>query len=150
MDTGQNEVLFHSIKEIILHHRQRVFRLANSALLETYWSIGKLIVEDEQNGNAMAEYGKATLRILAQSLTLEFGKGFDESNLRNIRAFYKAFPIRDALRHELSQSYRSRYCLAHVAAETITEAFTQNNYESKRFGTVPMNCATAAAQLFEK
>ena len=105
MDTGQNEVLFHSIKEIILHHRQRVFRLANSALLETYWSIGKLIVEDEQNGNAMAEYGKATLRILAQSLTLEFGKGFDESNLRNIRAFYQAFPIRDALRHELSWTH---------------------------------------------
>ena len=61
LTTGQNEVLFHSIKEIILHHRQHVFRAINSALLESYWSIGKLIVEDEQAGMFRAEYGTGTL-----------------------------------------------------------------------------------------
>jgi predicted nuclease of restriction endonuclease-like (RecB) superfamily len=79
--------------------------MANSALLETYWTIGQLIVEDEQQGNSKAEYGKATLKNLAQQLTLEFGKGFDDSNLRNMRTFYKSFPIRDTLRHELSWSH---------------------------------------------
>ena len=94
--------LFSEIKEIILQSRQRVFRMANSVLLETYWQIGKLIVEDEQQGNERAEYGKAVLKTLANQLTLEFGKGFDESNLRNMRSFYRAFPIWDAMRHELS------------------------------------------------
>jgi predicted nuclease of restriction endonuclease-like (RecB) superfamily len=61
-----------------------------------------LIIEDEQNGNDKAEYGKAILKNLATQLTLEFGKGFDDSNLRNMRTFYKAFPIRDTLRHELT------------------------------------------------
>ena len=64
-----------------------------------------VIVEDEQIGKDRADYGKATLKNLANQLTLEFGKGFDDSNLRNMRAFYKVFPIRDALRHELSWSH---------------------------------------------
>eukprot|EP01038_Epipyxis_sp_PR26KG_P019373 gene19373-27437_t len=98
-------ILFSEIKEIILQSRQRVFRIANSVLLETYWQIGKLIIEDEQQGSKRAEYGKAVLKTLAKQLTFEFGKGFDESNLRNMRAFYRAFPIRDALRHELSWTH---------------------------------------------
>ena len=97
--------LFETVKAIILQSKERVFRLANSALLETYWNIGKLIIEEEQAGNAKAEYGKATLKKLAEQLALEFGKGYDESNLRNMRAFYKAFPICDALRHELSWTH---------------------------------------------
>ena len=61
MDTKNHDFLFHSIKEIILQSRQRVFRMANSALLATYWHIGKLIVEDEQKGNTRAQYGKEVL-----------------------------------------------------------------------------------------
>ena len=57
-----NQHLLISIKEIIISARKRVFRMANTALLETYWEIGKLIVEDEQQGNAKAEYGKGTLK----------------------------------------------------------------------------------------
>jgi len=79
--------------------------MANSTLLLTYWQIGKLIVEDEQKGNKRAEYGKYTLKDLSKKLTLEFGKGFDESNLRNMRTFYHSFPICDALRHELSWTH---------------------------------------------
>ncbi|MBB5634363.1 hypothetical protein HDE68_000248 [Pedobacter cryoconitis] len=56
-----------------------------------YWQIGYLIVEDEQHGDAKAIYGKGVLRNLAEQLTLEFGKGFDESNLRNIRQFLYRF-----------------------------------------------------------
>jgi predicted nuclease of restriction endonuclease-like (RecB) superfamily len=97
--------LYHSVKEVVLQSRQRFFRMANSALLESYWQIGRLIVEDEQQGEVRAEYGKATLKNLANQLTIEFGKGFDDSNLRNMRSFYKAFPIRDALRHELSWTH---------------------------------------------
>jgi predicted nuclease of restriction endonuclease-like (RecB) superfamily len=97
--------LYNSIKTIILQSRERVFRVANSALLESYWQIGKIIVEDEQQGKAKAEYGKATLKNLAKQLTHEFGKGFDERNLNNMRAFYQAFPIWNALRTELSWTH---------------------------------------------
>jgi predicted nuclease of restriction endonuclease-like (RecB) superfamily len=97
--------LFSTIKEIIIQSRLRVFRTANSALLESYWQIGKLIVDDEQQGKLRADYGKATLKTLSKQLTLEFGKGFDDRNLNNMRSFYKAFPIWYALRTELSWTH---------------------------------------------
>ena len=100
-----NTDLFIAIKEIIQQSRLRVFRIANSALLESYWHIGKLIVEDEQQGKLRADYGKETLKNLAKQLTLEFGKGFDYTNLTNIRKFYLAFPIIDALRQQLSWTH---------------------------------------------
>ncbi|MEQ1732286.1 MAG: DUF1016 N-terminal domain-containing protein [Bacteroidia bacterium] len=105
MQLQHNNTIFNTIKELIVLSRQRAYRMANATLLETYWNIGKLIVEDEQQGNAKAEYGKATLKNLATQLTLEFGKGFDDSNLRNMRLFYKAFPIWNALRTELSWTH---------------------------------------------
>jgi hypothetical protein len=106
----QSDTFFESIRQVIISSRQRVYRMANSALLESYWTIGKLIVEDEQKGKTKAEYGKATLKNLAQQLTLEFGKGFDERNLNNMRAFYNGFPIWDALRTELSWTKKFSNC----------------------------------------
>ncbi|WP_455423824.1 DUF1016 N-terminal domain-containing protein [Chryseobacterium soli] len=97
--------LYQSVKEIVTQSREKVFRMANSTLLLTYWQIGQLIVEDEQKGDERATYGSYTLKNLSKKLTLEFGKGFDESNLRNMRSFYQAFPICDALRHELSWTH---------------------------------------------
>ena len=69
------------------------------------WEIGRHIVEFEQGGQARAAYGKKLLSRLAESLTGEFGKGFDVSNLRYMRLFYKSFPICDTLCHELSWSH---------------------------------------------
>ncbi|MEO6289245.1 MAG: PDDEXK nuclease domain-containing protein [Ginsengibacter sp.] len=100
-----NKSLFISIKQIIESARARSYRAVNTFLLESYWQIGKLIVEDEQQGERKAEYGKGTLKLLATQLTQEFGKGFDDSNLRNMRTFYLAFPIYDAMRHELSWTH---------------------------------------------
>jgi predicted nuclease of restriction endonuclease-like (RecB) superfamily len=105
-----NTELFSTVREIIIQARARVYRAANTALLETYWQIGKLIVEDEQQGRAKATYGKATLKNLANQLTMEFGKGFDERNLNNMRSFYSAFPIWNALRTELSWTHYRLLC----------------------------------------
>ncbi|WP_163399282.1 PDDEXK nuclease domain-containing protein [Flavobacterium fluviatile] len=100
-----NPNLLLSVKEIIIQSRQQVYKMVNSVLLETYWNIGRLIIEHEQNGNAKAVYGKATLKNLSKELTFEFGKGFDYTNLTNMRNFYLAFPILDALRQELSWTH---------------------------------------------
>jgi predicted nuclease of restriction endonuclease-like (RecB) superfamily len=102
---SNNMELIESVKDLILQSRQKIYRIANSALLETYWEIGRLIVEDEQSGNNKAKYGKATLTKLSEALMLEFGKGYDYTNLTNMRNFYLAFPILDALRQELSWTH---------------------------------------------
>lgn len=105
MNEIEKNTLLSSVKEIILKARQTAYKTNNAILLNLYWEIGRLIVEDEQQGKAKAAYGKGILKTLSKQLTLEFGKGFDESNIRNIRQFYLAFQKRDAVRHELSWTH---------------------------------------------
>jgi predicted nuclease of restriction endonuclease-like (RecB) superfamily len=97
--------LLHSLRELIHGARQKALRAVDSVQVQTCWEIGRHIVEFEQGGAARAEYGARLLPILAESLSREFGRGFDVTNLRHMRVFYQAFPIRDALRPELSWTH---------------------------------------------
>lgn len=105
MSLDKHIELLLAIQEVIAIARDKAYGAVNSALLESYWQVGKLIVEEEQNGKARAEYGQGMLKKLAFQLTIQFGKGFDERNLNNMRAFYKAFPIWNAVRTELSWTH---------------------------------------------
>lgn len=100
-----NHQLLSDIRQIIEQARQRVHQTVNGEMVQAYWQIGRLIVEDEQQGQQRAAYGKQQLQQLSEHLTREFGKGFDASNLRNMRSFYLCFPNRDALRHKLSWTH---------------------------------------------
>lgn len=102
------EKLYAGIRNILANARQRAYSAVNFAMVESYWLIGQQIVEHEQHGEARADYGKGLLKELAAKLSVEFGKGFDESNLRYMRLFYRCFPIRDTLRHELTWSHYRR------------------------------------------
>ena len=102
------ENLYAGIRKILANARQRAYSAVNFAMVESYWLIGQQIVEHEQHGEARADYGKGLLKELAAKLSVEFGKGFDESNLRYMRLFYRCFPIRDTLRHELTWSHYRR------------------------------------------
>lgn len=91
-----------NLTALIRQARSRALRAVDVLHVQTCWEIGRHIVEFEQGGAARAVYGRKLLPSLAEALTAEFGKGFDVSNLRYMRLFYHAFPICDALRHELS------------------------------------------------
>ncbi|WP_160105342.1 PDDEXK nuclease domain-containing protein [Pseudomonas izuensis] len=121
--------LLGDLGNLIRQARLTVQRAVDSAQVQTYWQIGRHIVEFEQEGARRAVYGKQLLASLAKVLTVEFGKGFDETNLRKMRLFYQAFPIRDALRLELSWTHYRR--LLRVDSEKarkwyMDEAATQN------------------------
>lgn len=97
--------LLHEIRSILEQARQQTFSVINSTMVFAYWEIGKRIVEEEQKGTERAEYGTYLLKELAKDLSNEFGKSFDARELRRIRQFYLSFPIRDAVRPELSWSH---------------------------------------------
>ena len=101
------EGFYEHVSDVLDAARRRAYTAVNFAMVEAYWEIGRSIVE-QQGGEERAEYGEALLRELSRRLTKDFGKGFDESNLRYMRRFYLAFPIRDALRHELSWTHYRR------------------------------------------
>lgn len=94
--------LLQELRALISDARQRVTRAVDEVQVQTYWQIGKQIVEFDRVGRSGQSTERVLLANLAQSLTAEFGRGFDTSNLRNMHLFYRAFPIRDELRHELS------------------------------------------------
>ena len=121
--------LLGTLRQLISDARSRALRAVDVIQVQTCWQVGRHIVEFEQGGAARAAYGKRLLPLLAEQLTQEFGKGFDASNLRYMRLFYQSFPIRDALRHELSWThYRllTRVDSAEARQWYMTEAATQN------------------------
>lgn len=97
--------LVDALRTLIQQGRQQALRAVDTAQVQTCWEVGRHIVEYEQGGEMRAAYGKRLLPRLAETLSREFGKGFDASNLRYMRLFFQAFPIRDALRHELSWTH---------------------------------------------
>tara|TARA_R110002110_G_scaffold415697_2_gene653873 strand:+ start:38966 stop:39706 length:741 start_codon:yes stop_codon:yes gene_type:complete len=101
-DPAPQDAQYRQISELIQQARQQVQRSVNHTMIQTYWQIGRLIIEHEQQGESRAVYGTQQLETVSSRLTAEFGKGFNVRNLRNMRAFYQAFPIRNALRTELS------------------------------------------------
>ena len=108
MNSLINKALLSNIKALLQDARQNLQQSINTTMVQSYWHIGRLIVEDEQQGNVRAAYGKQQLEQLAKTLSDEFGKGFDARNLRNMRMFYHAFPIWNAVRTELSWTHYRR------------------------------------------
>lgn len=98
-------MLLTNLRELIQNSRDQARRAVDQIQVHTCWRVGYHIVEFEQGGAVRAAYGKRLLADLAERLTAEFGKGFDASNLRYMRLFYKVFPNCDALRHELSWTH---------------------------------------------
>ena len=123
------EELLEALRSLIQQGRQQVLRAVDMVQVQTCWQVGRHIVEFEQGGESRASYGKKLLPRLAQVLTREFGKGFDDRNLRNMRAFYLSFPIWNAVRTELSWThYRLMLRVSEAKARDwyMNEAATQN------------------------
>lgn len=99
------EDIYSEIKETLLLSRNHAYSAVNFAMVQAYWQIGKIIVENEQNGNLRAEYGKAVLQEVSEKLQQEFGNGFSVRNLQQMRKFYVTFPNTNALRSQLTWTH---------------------------------------------
>ena len=102
-----NKKIIEDIKEVIVSSRQKVAYEVNNTMLLAYWNVGKIIVENEQNGNIKAEYGKQVMKELSKELRKILGSGFSVSNLFNMRRFYITYPKFQTLSGKLSWSH---YC----------------------------------------
>ena len=112
--------LYGQIAELIQSARKQVATQVNTALLVTYWNVGRLIVENEQNSEHRAEYGKQVIKELAKRLTQEFGKGFSRANLQWMRLLYIKYPICQTLSSKLSWSH---YCELLTIADDNKRSF---------------------------
>ncbi|MFN0201085.1 MAG: YhcG family protein [Bacteroidia bacterium] len=134
MDISKN--LYSEIRGIIETAKESIVKSVNWSMIFTHWEIGRRIVEEEQNGQERAVYGKYLISNLSLQLTKEFGKGFDARELRKMRQFYLTFPIRDALRPELSWTHyrlllrvEDNDARAFYLTESIAEGWTSRQLD---------------------
>jgi len=125
--------IYQQVRAILIRSRSRAWQAVNTEMVACYWEIGRLIVEEEQRGETRAAYGKGLIKELSTRLSAEFGKGFDKSNLWNMRAFFLCFPKIDALRRELSWThYRLLLRVEKSEARAFYEAEAVNSRWSTR------------------
>ncbi len=98
--------LFKNIKTLVEQSRRELYNVANITLVETYFHIGRLIVEYEQQGSSRAGYAKETLKNLSGKLTDALGKGFSVDNLENMRKFYTVY--KDDYNRHVSKNEKSK------------------------------------------
>jgi predicted nuclease of restriction endonuclease-like (RecB) superfamily len=123
-DLTYTNSMMNEIRELLLNARQHVAVQVNTELLSTYWNVGRIIVEHEQENKERADYGKQTLKQLSKDLTKEFGKGFSVSNLQFMRRFYQNYQIQQTVSVKLSWSH---YC----ELLTISDADKRSFYEKE-------------------
>ena len=97
-----NDLLIQRIGQLIDQARRHTLAVVNTTMVYTYYEIGRMIVEDEQQGQHRADYGKQVLKNVAKQLTAKYGKGFSYTNLKQMRQFY------------LSYSELDRHCLTNL------------------------------------
>ncbi|GHT47165.1 hypothetical protein FACS189440_06900 [Bacteroidia bacterium] len=131
--TESNNDLYAFSRDLILNARKLVYNTANFVMVETYWQIGKKIVE-EQGGETYSKYGENLLHDVSKRLTAEFGKGFGYVNLTNMRKFYLQFSNVYALRKELNWThYRSLIRVENPKAREVYMNEAADNSWSTRF-----------------
>jgi predicted nuclease of restriction endonuclease-like (RecB) superfamily len=119
-----NNNFYQEIKELLYSAKNKVYQTINTTMTQTYFQIGKRIVEEEQGGETRAEYGKSLLKLLSVQLTNEFGKGFSVDNLENMRRFYLAFQKSETVSRKFELSWSHYIFLTRI--ENINE---RNFYE---------------------
>ena len=102
-----NDNIINEIKDVIINSRNKIAYEVNNTMVLAYWNVGRIIVENEQNGNIKAEYGRQILKELSKELRKILGSGFSVSNLQYMRKFYITYPKYQTLSVKLSWSH---YC----------------------------------------
>lgn len=124
--------VYSEIRTILDQARQKAWVSVNAAMVQAYWNIGRIIVEQEQKGAARADYGKRMIEEISLRLSHDYGRGFDSSNLWHMRAFYSAYPKLDALRRELSWTH---YRLLLRVVKREARAFYETEAVTARWST---------------
>lgn len=123
--------LISDIEKTVTTAKENLAGSVNRTMTETYWLIGKYIVESEQDGNIKSAYGSKLLTTLSKELTLRLGKGYSRPNLNNMRKFYLTYPICQTLSDKLSWSH---ICELIKIDDDLERSFYEKQAVSEKWG----------------
>lgn len=130
VNPNYQELLEH-VGDTLEQGRSRAAAAVNTAVVATYWKIGRQIVEYEQGGSAKAEYGSALLKKLSRDLTDLYGSGFGMSNINKMRKLYLTYPILQTVSAKLSWSH---YVELLKIDDPLERSFYEKEAESEHWG----------------
>ncbi len=133
MDTikPNNESEFYNkVANLLKKARKSVVQTVNKTMVHTYFEIGRMIVEEEQNGKERAEYGKQILKELSKKLNAEFGKGFSQRNLEQMRQFYLVYSKTQTVSAEFNLSWSHYLKLMRIENEEERKYYQIEAYEN--------------------
>lgn len=122
--------LANRISELLISARTKVLQTVNHTMVLTYFEIGRMIVEEEQNGKQRADYGKHIIKSLSERLTKEFGKGFSQRNLEQIRQFYSVYSKTQTLSAEFNLSWSHYMKLMRIDDENERKFYEIESYKN--------------------
>ncbi len=122
--TDINKAFYTEISGLLAQARSQSYRAVNIIMVQTYWQVGRRIVEQEQQGSSRAGYGEHLITSLSRHLTDTLGKGFSEANLKNIRQFYLVFPDFDQF---------ATHCVANLSWTNTRTIMRLENPEERAF-----------------
>lgn len=117
--------LFERVSSIIEVSRKNVVTAVNTAMVYTYYDVGRYIVEDEQDGEVRAEYGKTVLKKLSVRLTQRYGAGWSYANLKNIKQFYLLYSKKLDSVYPI-HSKKAKHCLANPETHITSKELFRN------------------------
>ena len=129
--TDAYNALLQNVGNALTQGRSRAAAAVNAAMVQTYWEIGRQIVEYEQKGNERAEYGSDVLNRLSRDLTERYGKGFSHSNLVYIRKLYLTYPKSQTLSDQLTWSH---YVELLKVDDPLERSFYEKESEQSHWG----------------
>jgi predicted nuclease of restriction endonuclease-like (RecB) superfamily len=121
---------YNKVANLLKDARRSVVQTVNKAMVYTYFEIGRMIVEEEQNGKERAEYGKQILKELSKRLNAEFGKGFSQRNLEQMRQFYLIYSKTQTLSAEFNLSWSHYLKLMRIDNEEERSYYQIEAYEN--------------------
>jgi predicted nuclease of restriction endonuclease-like (RecB) superfamily len=107
MEPTRTNELAQRISLLLTEARGRIVQSVNHTMVMTYYEIGRMIIHEEQNGNERADYGKQLTKMLSIKLTADFGKGFSQRNLEQMRQFYLVYSKAQTLSAEFEDNYKA-------------------------------------------
>jgi predicted nuclease of restriction endonuclease-like (RecB) superfamily len=111
------ENIYTKAAALINHARISVLQSVNQTMVYTYYGIGKMIVEEEQGGSARAGYGKQIIKELSARLSADFGKGFSQRNLEQMRQFFQIYSKAQTVSAEFKLSWSHYLMLMRIDNE---------------------------------
>lgn len=125
-----SDIFYDRIAKLLTEARNSVVKTINKTMVYTYFEIGRTIVEEEQNGNIRAEYGKQVMIELSKKLTEEFGKGFSRRNLEQMRQFYLTYSKTQTVSAEFNLSWSHYLKLMRIDNENERKFYEIESFEN--------------------